>query len=87
MIALGATVEWTSSSNGSTKKKTGRVVQVVPPGEYPDREKFKKLYSGSGVGFCRDHESYVVSVDAGKTTGSSVRYYWPRVKALQQSNG
>lgn len=73
---LGATVTWTSQAGGHTVEKTGIVEQVVPPGSYPDRERFLSLYKSSGVGIHRDHESYVVRVK-----GRGV--YWPRVSQLK----
>ena len=76
------TVTWTSQAQGCSKTKTGIVMQVVHPGLMPDRERFKALYTGAGVGSPRNHESYVVSVDMGKSPGKSIRYYWPRVSAL-----
>lgn len=75
----GDKVVWVSSN----LKKYGVIVGVVPAGKLPDRERFPKLYSGAGVGLPRNHESYVVAVERGKTPGSSVRHYWPRVSAFR----
>lgn len=73
MIAfrLGQMVRWTSQANGSAKEKRGRIVEIVPAGRLPDRERFSKLYSGSGIGSTRNHASCVVEVGS--------RYYWPRI--------
>lgn len=83
-LAVGDAVTWESQSGGSVKTKSGVVAEVVRPGKYPDRDRFKKLYSGSGVGLSRDHTSYVIIV-AGKTSTSSGRQYWPRVTALKST--
>jgi len=80
---IGAAVHWASQSSGTTKEKTGRILAVVPAGKRPDRVQFLSLYKGAGVGLSRDHVSYVVGVEVGKTLGSSVRYYWPRVASLE----
>ena len=58
-------------------------MEVVAAKTYPNRAAFKSLYSGAGVGISRDHQSYVVAVEAGKTKGSSVRFYWPRAWQLK----
>lgn len=68
-------VKWVSQAKGHVREKSGVIVQVVPPGERPDKERFPDLYRGGGIGFARDHESYVVKVDK--------KHYWPRVSALQ----
>jgi hypothetical protein len=78
-ITHGTTVRWTSGAAGTMAEKIGIVVEVVPAGKYPDRERFVSLYKGSGLGCYRDHESYVVAVKR-KT---SEKYYWPRVVALE----
>ena len=74
-FSLGSKVSWSSQARGSRTTKVGEVVEVVPPGGHPDREKFPQLHSGAGVGLPRDHESYVVIANR--------RYYWPRVSALE----
>lgn len=80
---LGQEVTWSSQAQGVVKTKVGVVVEVIPAGEHPDRERFEPLYRGSGVGSSRNHESYVV--EAFDPTGkSSVRkVYWPRTAALR----
>lgn len=85
MFKLDDSVKWSSQAQGGWKTKVGIIVQAVPAGEYPDRDKFPKLYTGAGVGMSRKHESYVVAVDCGKTPGSSIRHYWPRVSALSNA--
>jgi hypothetical protein len=72
---LGDTVKWRSQAAGYERKKVGKIAQVVPPGERPDRERFARLYRGNGCGFGRDHESYVV-LDGN-------RPYWPIASKLQ----
>jgi hypothetical protein len=76
-------VFWESQSAGVTKKKQGRILAVVDSGKRPDKEMYPSLYKGAGVGMQRNHESYVVGVDAGKTAGSSIRVYWPLVSNLK----
>jgi hypothetical protein len=73
---LGDKVEWTSQAQAFAKTKQGEIVEVVTPGERPNHEKFIALYRGSGCGFGRRHESYVVRV--GK------KHYWPVVSLLKQ---
>ena len=82
-IKQGSKVTWTSQAQGYSAMKTGKVVEVVAAGDLPSRDRFESLYKGAGIGMPRKHESYVVSVDVGKTPGASVRYYWPRVSALK----
>lgn len=75
---LGDRVSWTSSSNGGTKTKVGRVVEVVPCmyGISTAHREFGLRQEA----LPRDHESYVVHVSAGpKAKG---KRYWPRVAAL-----
>lgn len=74
---VGDQVQWTSQSGGYTKAKMGTVEEVVPARGYPDRERFQRLYKGSGVGLARDHVSYVVWVH-----GSGA--YWPRANKLRR---
>lgn len=72
-------VKWTSSSNGSTKTKTGVIVDVIPPkGRIAERHRDFGL---EGYGLPRDHESYVVHV-AGKTEKAKGKRYWPLVNKL-----
>ena len=83
-IKLGDRVTWTSQAAGATKTKTGIIIGVVKAGSRPDRVKFKQLCK-NGIGWSRNHESYVVSVDVGKREkGVSFRQYWPRVSALKK---
>lgn len=78
-IILGSTVRWRSQARGAWKEKTGRVIDVVPAGRYPDRKLAPDLYYGFGLGFARKNKSYVVRV---KTGANSFKHYWPRVTAL-----
>ncbi len=80
---LGDRVTWTSQAQGSSKTKTGTVVEVVPKGGRPNRDKFPSLYKDAGVGFSREHESYVVSVPNKR---SGVKIYWPLVKNLRNAD-
>lgn len=76
---LNDKVQWTSSSNGSTKTKTGVIVDVIPPrGKIATRHRDFGL---EGCGMPRDHESYVVHVP-GKTERARGKRYWPLVNKL-----
>jgi hypothetical protein len=68
--SLGSRVRWSSSARGKTTTKTGTVTHVVPAGERPPRKGL------SDPGAARDHESYIVRTDEGRT-------YWPRVDGLE----
>jgi hypothetical protein len=72
---LNDTVTWTSQAQGFSKTKEGIVAEVVAPNEMPTREKFLHLYKNAGVGFPRNHESYVIMV---KNTP-----YWPHANKLK----
>lgn len=75
-------VTWTSSSNGSTKSKTGVVVEVVPAcARIAD---VHSEYGLAGYGLPRDHESYVVHV-AGKTEKARGKRYWPLANKLKKA--
>jgi hypothetical protein len=75
MFKIENKVKWTSQAQGFSKEKVGEVVQIVPPGDRPNKERFMDLYKGPGVGIGRNHVTYVVRVGN--------RHYWPRVKHLQ----
>lgn len=66
-MKVGDRVAWTSQSAGRSKAKRGTVVEIVLPGERPNIK---------GVGWGRDHVSYLVREDSG-------RLYWPRVAHLK----
>jgi hypothetical protein len=87
---LGDLVTWRSQSQGSTKGKSGRIVEVVPPHRYPSDEwasgirvygPFRKS-DGKPFSLTRDHESYIVEVSAGERARK--RYYWPVVSGLRK---
>jgi len=78
----GDRVTWESQAQGWWNKKTGVIVQVVPAGELPDRDRFLSLYKGAGIGMARNHESYVVQLNQEKPHRVP-KFYWPRVSALQ----
>jgi hypothetical protein len=80
-MKIGDKVEWTSQAGSHHKTKTGVIVEVVAPGQRPNRERFETLYRGSGCGWGRKTESYVVN------TGHPARapkYYWPVQSLLRQ---
>lgn len=73
-IKRGSQVTWESQAQGFWKKKTGKVVEVVPAGKPPKCNKLE------GSGGPRKVTSYVVQVPgAGKAKPT---YYWPRSEAL-----
>lgn len=74
---VGSKVKWTSQAKGFTKTKEGEIVQVVPPNERPDRERFGDLYKHSGCGFGRTETSYVVRVKR--------KHYWPVASKLERA--
>lgn len=59
MFELGDKVCWNSQAQGFSKEKSGEIVQVVPAGQRPDRDRFLDLYKNAGCGWGRKHESYV----------------------------
>ena len=73
---VGDEVEWTSQAAGIVKAKRGTVEMIVPRGKRPEIK---------GVGFQRDHVSYVVRVRQYNANGKVIRTqcYWPRVSALR----
>lgn len=77
MFKIGDKVKWSSQAQGYSKIKEGEVVQVVPSGERPDRERFIELYKHSGCGFGRSAESYVVRVKR--------KHYWPVASKLERA--
>lgn len=78
---IGDKVTWTSSSNGTTKTKTGAIVDVIPPkGRIPE---IHREFGLEGYGMPRDHESYVVHVP-GKTDKAKGKRYWPLVNKLRK---
>ena len=89
---LGDRVAWVSMANGSTVEKHDEVVEVVPPGKLPDRDRFASLYRSAGVGGWRRHESYVVAVSGSvRIVGQrkvvkhrTPKPYWPLVNKLEQ---
>lgn len=80
-FTLGQEVCWTSQAGGCTRTKTGRVVEVVAAGKLPDRDRFPRLYTGSGVGLSRNEVSYVVSVSKGASRKPTL--YWPHARGLK----
>lgn len=72
-MEINTRVKWTSSANGVTKEKVGRIVEIVPAGARP-------VISVDSTATPRDHVSYVVKVDMGSTR--KPKFYLPRVSAL-----
>jgi hypothetical protein len=76
-FALLDRVTWSSSANGTTKRKTGAVIAVIPAGKRPGEvcEKMRATRFAS----TRDHVSYGVEVNG--------EMYWPKVAALKPAKG
>jgi hypothetical protein len=77
MFQVGDKVEWTSQANGRAKTKVGVVADVIEKGQRPNRERWDRLYRGSGCGYSRTEESFVVLVGN--------KPYWPRTSALRKA--
>ncbi len=84
VFEVGDAVKWTSTSNGSTIEKRGKVIQVIEPRANPhkqfdqlERQGYRSMWGG---GCPRDHQSYIVAVGQGE--GKALLIYWPRVRAL-----
>lgn len=74
-ILKGDTVSWQSQAQGTWKKKTGTVVEVVEPGHRPST----LLVNAGGP---RKAVSFVVGVPTGKQ--QKLKFYWPVVTALKR---
>jgi hypothetical protein len=75
-FVVGQGLSWSSQAQGSSKSKTGLVVEVVAAGARP--------IGIPGAGFSRNHESYVVEVPQGRN--AKPKKYWPIVSGLQQAH-
>ena len=82
---VGDEVRWVSHSRGKWIKKTGTIVEVVPPQRGVMLDKYRRKYNLSSFskGMPRLHQSYVVAVqvDEGKP-----KLYWPRANQLEPAN-
>lgn len=72
---IGQLVKWTSQAGSYRKTKHGKIAQIVTEGNQPSHDDFPQLFRGSGCGFGRKAESYVVLV--GK------KPYWPVASLLK----
>lgn len=82
----GDRVTWASQASGGWTEKTGEVVKVVPPKAYSEVGRIAEelgARSAFGGGMPRDHESYVVKVQPGKTGNAKPVLYWPVVSKLR----
>ena len=71
---VGDQVSWESSAAGTTRRKKGVVVRVVPANQLPAQK---------NLGIARrNHVSYVVSAIAEGTQTERKRLYWPRASQL-----
>ena len=76
---MGDKVFWVSSSAGTTKRKEGEIVEVIPAKKDPQMGKKYGSKSKHGGGWPRNHESYIVKVGN--------YYYWPVVSLLKSAWG
>lgn len=71
----GDIVTWTSQAGkGYSKKKTGKVVEVIGPWRGMNDKHYDR-FGSRPPGRLRNHRSYVVDVDG--------KLYWPLVKYLK----
>ena len=87
-MKIGDIVEWKSQAGGYSKRKLGKIVNIVPPHKGPlkyiveAKEATGASFSSTaGYGMSRDHESYVVHVPS-KTGKGKGTLYWPKVRNL-----
>jgi hypothetical protein len=78
----GQRLKWTSSSNGSTKTKVGKVVEAVQPGKLPSSQHGD--YGLRSDGLPRDHVSYVMHVN-GATQRARGQRFWPIASKLKDA--
>lgn len=83
---LGDTVTWTSQANAGYKRKTGKIIVILPANSKPysfiSEEIFFK-YNCAAVdprSLPRNHRSYLVSIENGN---AKPKLYWPRVSLLK----
>lgn len=88
-MKLGDQVCWISQANGRAREKFGQIVEVVPAGTQPSRDRFPGLYRGPGVGGCRNHESYVIALTHSRKDQKPLRehkgttHFWPIAKKVK----
>lgn len=71
---VGDKVKWTNQGPKSARSHEGEVVEVVPPGKRPDKDKFALWQKGKQTG-TRYGESYLILDSKGK-------YQWPLADRL-----
>ncbi len=76
-FVVGNRVTWSSQAGGYVRRKTGYIIENVPPYQSP-------IQRIRGQGKPRDHESYIVRVD-GKTEKAHPKFYWPVVSVLKRA--
>ncbi len=84
MIEVGKEVTWTSQAQGIGKKKTGKVIAIVPAKKDADLL-LPHDVKPSHVKYDRHisiHERVLVAVPAGKS-GQITHYYCPRKSVLE----
>ena len=72
---IGNKVVWKSAARGTWKTKEGFIIDIVKPGQEPDKKYWPHLF-GKYSATTRAHESYIVKVGN--------RHYWPIVSKLEK---
>ena len=84
MVEVGKEVSWVSQSQGSEKRKTGKVLAIVPVKASAKKlipETAKKSHVKFDVNISLTNERVLVAVPAGKT-GAVTHYYCPNMSIL-----
>jgi hypothetical protein len=77
---LGDPVRWLSQGRGSITDKYGVVVDIIPPGQLPDRERWGVLHKMNRTGSTpRERESYVIQ--------AGTQVCWPHPWKLRAVDG
>lgn len=85
MIEAGKTVSWVSQSQGSDKRKTGKVMAIIPRGKSAKELiplDIKKSHIKFDVDISFDRERVLVAVPAGKDD-QITHYYCPGRNILE----
>lgn len=77
-MKVGDKVTWTSQANANRRTKTGTIIAVVPAKEDPRKYIPDSFPKDQGFGFSRNHESYIVLLERGRSV-----LFWPRVCHLK----
>lgn len=86
-FGLGEWVTWRSQSKGSSRQRTGKIVNCLAPGELP--HKFieglggQVRHTGREYGGARRQHSYLVCVYPPEGSDAKPALYWPRTGMLR----